>query len=182
MNECELIRVFDATDTEDKYKGSMTYWQVVHGTLQVNFSCINAEQEFLIENFIFQCISTNFCFELSFYMLFEGVQVNISQKKWNHVIRIASICINIFIYQLRTIYEQQQKWKVYVCYHFKIKPQRKKSLTSKFLSQCPDSKTSVIPNFMYTYLYANFITSVYKNSCITFIHPNTMTYSIITTN
>jgi len=58
----ELIRVFDATDTEDKYKGSTMKGEVVHGTLQVNFSCINAEQEFLIENFIFQCISTNFLF------------------------------------------------------------------------------------------------------------------------
>ena len=81
---------------------------MVHGNLQVNFSCINAEQEILIENFIFQCISTNFLFLIFFLYAFWGCLGKNFTKKWNHVIRIASICMNIFIYQLRTKYEQQQ--------------------------------------------------------------------------
>jgi hypothetical protein len=45
---------------------------VVHGNLQVNFSCINAEQEILIENFIFQRIFTNFLFCIFILYAFWG--------------------------------------------------------------------------------------------------------------
>jgi hypothetical protein len=148
------------------------------GTLQVNFSRINAEQGFLIENFIFQCISTNlsFCF---FILYVFGVGKNFTKVESCHK---DSFNMYEYIYHICTKYEQQQQWKVYICYHLKIKPHRRKSLTSKFLSYCINSNTSVIPHFMYTYLYTNFITFVHKISCITLIHPNNMTYSTNITN
>jgi len=47
-------------------------WYMVHGTFHVNFSCINPEQEFLIENFIFQYISTYYLFWIFILYAFWG--------------------------------------------------------------------------------------------------------------